>query len=78
MKERHNLADRNSDPARSRHFLISAVRLSGAIMVMLGLLGSNGVLPLPDMVSYALIILGVVEFFVMPLFLAKRWSSRGE
>ena len=64
------------DPAAGRHFVISLVRLSGVAMLMLGLLGINDVLPIPDPFNYALIVIGLVDFFVFPLLLARRWSTR--
>ena len=30
---------------------------------------------LPDVVCYVLIAVGIAEFFVVPLFLTKRWRS---
>lgn len=82
MEEREKLSsqsrDGEHDPAKAKYMLISAVRIGGALLVMLGLLGLNGALPLPDIASYALLVIGLIDVFVLPVFLSKRWSSRNQ
>ena len=68
----------HDDPARWRFYAIAAIRLSGAVMVMIGLLGLNNALPIPAIASYALIAVGLVDAFVMPIVLSKRWSTRNQ
>ena len=67
------------DPAVARFAILQMVRLSGAVLLFLGvaLLSSKAPwLPhLPDAVGYILIVLGMIEFFVVPLILARRWRS---
>lgn len=82
MEEREKLSGKGRhgehDPAKAKYMLISAVRIAGAFLVMLGLMGINGALPLPDIASYALIAIGLIDVFVLPIFLSKRWSSRNQ
>ncbi len=68
----------NEDAAKKRFFVISITRLSGAILVMLGLLVVNGNIDWPTMVGYALVAIGLVEMFLLPLMLARRWRSPTE
>lgn len=68
------------DPAGARFAVLQLVRLSGALLAFAGVLISTGKvtwLPrLPEAVGYVLIAAGLVDFFVAPLFLARRWKSR--
>ena len=67
------------DPAAARFAVLQLVRLSGAVMLLLGVLLLSGKatwLPrLPDVFGYILIAIGIAEFFVVPLFLTRRWRS---
>lgn len=64
--------------ARNRYLVINAVRFGGVIMILIGLAIANDVWDLPDMLAYALIILGMTEVFFIPFFLSKRWSTKSE
>ncbi len=67
------------DPAVARFAILQLVRLSGAVLLLLGVVllsGKVAWLPrLPDVIGYVLIGVGMIEFFVVPLILAKRWRS---
>ncbi|MDE8652631.1 hypothetical protein [Novosphingobium album (ex Liu et al. 2023)] len=66
----------STDPARSRFFAIQAVRTSGVAMVVIGLLVSDGAIPLPAVAGHVLIAIGLVDTFLIPAVLARKWSSR--
>ena len=68
--------DESEEQARSRWMVIQAVRASGAILAVLGLLTIEGLLPLPEFAGYVFVAVGLVEVFLMPTFLARKWSSR--
>lgn len=62
--------------ARQRFFVLGLVRLSGAVMLAMGLaVISNGFLDLPIPVGFIFIVFGIVDFIILPLVLAKRWKS---
>ena len=67
------------DPAVSRFAVIQAMRASGAMLVMGGFAVLShhfaGLAGVPDVVGYVLLGVGVVDFFVVPQVLAKRWRS---
>lgn len=65
------------DAPAKRHFaVISMFRLGGAIMVVIALLQINQVIDwMPDTLSYLLLAFGIVEFFYMPIVLARRWRT---
>lgn len=62
--------------ARSRFFVIGAVRLAGAITIALAVAVTFGRFKqVPAELGYALLLLGVVEFLILPQMLVKRWKS---
>lgn len=61
--------------ARSRFFAIGMLRLGGAVVTMLGLLILAGRIAAPDLAGYLLLVVGLVDFFVVPVLLARRWRS---
>ena len=68
-----------SDPAAPRFFAIQIARLIGAALVVAGLLTSDGRLTiLPHDAAYAMIVVGLVCFVLLPFYLARRWRSPPE
>lgn len=63
------------DRARARFMVIQLMRLSGVAMVIASLLILNGVLPLPKIVAWVFLPIGIVDVFVVPQFLARKWRS---
>jgi hypothetical protein len=61
--------------ARGRFMALSAMRVAGVAMILLGMAVSLGKVDLPTMAAYVLIGLGMVEAFVMPLVFSRLWSS---
>ena len=68
--------DENEEQARNRWAVIQVVRAGGVVMAILGLLTIEGIVPLPEVAGYVLLALGLVEVFLMPTLLARKWSSR--
>ena len=65
----------NDDPARARFFAMQAMRLGGLMMVIAALLGLNGVLPVPPVAAWPLLIVGLIEMFLIPQILARHWRT---
>ena len=63
------------DLARNRYMVMAAVRLAGAAMVVVGLLIYNGNIETDPLVGYFLIAVGLVDVFLMPLVLARKWRT---
>lgn len=62
--------------ARSRFFTIGAVRLAGAVTIALAVAISYGRIDsVPGELAYVLLVLGVIEFLVLPQILIKRWKT---
>ena len=68
----------NDDVARTRWFILNLSRLSGVALVITGLLVTQGAISWPVEVGYGLILLGIVDVFVAPQVLARRWRSPKE
>lgn len=67
------------DRAGARFALLQVLRLSGALLVLFGAVTLARRYPaldaIPDVAAYAIIAVGLADFFVMPLLLARRWRS---
>lgn len=63
------------DPARLRFLFLAAHRIGGAVLVILGMLAMQGALDWGKGIGKVLAIVGLVEFFVMPLLFARMWRS---
>ena len=64
----------NEDQARSRFFVIGMLRLVGVFMVLAGILMLRGIVP-GDWAGYVLIAVGLVDTFVVPQILARKWRT---
>jgi len=65
----------SDDVARNRWLVISALRLGGVAMVVIGILILRQILSGSRVVGYGLLAIGLVDFMVVPLLLARRWRS---
>ncbi|EIZ78611.1 hypothetical protein WSK_2659 [Novosphingobium sp. Rr 2-17] len=65
------------DPAIARFAAINFMRISGVVFVIGGILVvTNRVMPsLPDWVGYLLIANGLLDVFVVPLVMARKWRT---
>lgn len=63
---------------KQRFMAIQIMRVMGAVLVLLGILIAGGKVDLPVLIGYVFVILGMVDFFVMPKVLARRWRTPGE
>lgn len=70
------------DPARGRFVVIQLTRLLGVMLVLFGVLLQGGRIEslheVPKWVGYLLMVVGLVDVFVMPMVLARRWRSPKE
>lgn len=70
------MADPASDQtARSRWLALNLMRLGGLAIVLVALMIITERLPVPPIAGYLLFVLGMVEMFVVPQILARRWRS---
>ena len=65
----------SNEVARNRWLAISLMRIAGVAMVVIGLLGTQGAIAMPDWAAWLLLAVGFADVFLMPTFLARRWRS---
>lgn len=62
--------------AQYRFLVINICRITGAIMLVVGLaVIARGAFGLPKVAGYVLFLVGMVDFLMVPVFLSKRWKS---
>lgn len=62
--------------ARNRFIALNVIRLTGALMLTFGLLAISGALrAIPLAAGYALFVVGLVEFLVLPVLLSRAWKN---
>lgn len=61
--------------ARNRWIVLSAMRAAGVAMVVVGILIVNGAIPAPDVAGYVLVAVGIIDTFIVPQVLARKWRS---
>jgi hypothetical protein len=71
-----SLSPREQEDARDRQrfVIMNVARLGGLALVLLGIAITQGVFDLPFALGAALAVIGVVDFFVLPVVLARAWS----
>ena len=71
-----------NDPAAARFMIIQIARFSGVALVLLGLAIQSGRVAalegIPAVVGYVLIAVGLIDTFVAPAMLARRWRTPRE
>jgi len=65
------------DPARRRFFALSMIRITGGISILAGILVMLNKLfaGLPDWVGYVFLANGLIDFFVLPPILVRKWRT---
>lgn len=67
--------DEREQLARKRFFILQLIRLSGAAMALFGAIIISGrVIDFPEL-GYLLLVLGALEFFLLPNFISKSWRN---
>lgn len=65
----------DENQARRRYILLNAMRFGGLAIVLLGIAISLGKFDLPPEAGLVVSIAGMLEFFFLPYYLARRWNS---
>ncbi len=66
------------DPARSRYFTISMIRLAGVALVLAGALVVRQIIEWPVEAGYVLIVAGLFDVYIVPQVLARKWRTPKE
>lgn len=71
--------DTDESKAKQRYFVISILRLSGAVMIAIGLaIYANGLWDMPKGAGLIIVIIGIFDFIAVPVILSRRWKSPPE
>jgi hypothetical protein len=65
----------DEDLARKRWGLINLARLAGVGMVVISILGIRQVWDYPAPIAWILLVAGLIEIFVLPRVLARKWRT---
>lgn len=65
----------SDEVARNRWLAINTVRVAGVVMVLVGLLIVQQVIPEPAWAGYTILAVGIADVFLVPLVLARKWRS---
>ena len=65
----------SDEVARGRWLAITATRIAGVVMVVVGIFGLQGVIEYPEIAAYILIGVGLLDIFVLPQVMARKWRS---
>jgi membrane protein YdbS with pleckstrin-like domain len=62
--------------ARQRYMIMNAARLGGVALLMFGIAIIQRVIDWPFAAGVVIAVAGFVDFFVVPLLLARAWKSQ--
>ena len=68
----------SDDTARSRWMIITMQRVLGAGMILLGMLVIEGAVAMPRVAGYVFIGVGLIDVFLVPRILARKWRTPTE
>ncbi|GGC35277.1 hypothetical protein GCM10011371_23290 [Novosphingobium marinum] len=63
---------------RNRFLVLQLMRISGAVLFVLGVMVMGGRLDWPPVLGYLLIVVGLFEALFLPTYLARHWRSPPE
>lgn len=62
--------------ARNRFVAMSILRLAGAVLIMFGVVIASGRFEsMPRVAGIVMVVVGALDFALVPLFLARRWRT---
>jgi len=65
-----------ADPARTRFMVITLLRVSGIVLMLLGMgIMATGMIEPRDIVGGAIFLAGALDALIMPRFLIRRWRT---
>ena len=72
------MKDEDDALARNRYMIIQMLRIFGVALVIGGILIVRGKIALDPMIGYVFIVVGLLDAFGTPLFLARQWRTPPE
>ena len=68
----------SEETARTRWLAINGVRVAGVALVLVGILGLRGVFEYPAGAGWVLLVVGLLDIFLVPQVLARKWRTPPE
>jgi hypothetical protein len=68
----------NDEVARNRILVISLARFSGVALVLIAILILTHTVDLPDWAGFVILAAGLVDIFLVPQWLARKWATPRE
>ena len=68
----------SDETARNRFLVINLARFSGVALVLISILILTHTVDLPDWAGYAILAAGLVDIFLVPTWLARKWATPRE
>lgn len=68
----------DQDPARARWAMLQLIRLGGLLFILGGMVVLSDVVSGPPVLGIGLLLIGLFEFFFLPVMIARRWKSPPE
>ncbi len=65
----------NEADAKTRFFILSAVRLASLALIAVGMAIIAGKIDIPKPAGIAFAVFGLLELLLLPPFLARKWKS---
>jgi len=65
----------NEADAKTRFFILSAVRLASVALIAVGMAIIAGKIDIPQPAGIGFTIFGLLELLLLPPFLARKWKS---
>lgn len=72
------MADQEHDPAKGRWAMLQLIRLGGLLFILGGMVVLSDVVSGPPVFGVGLLLIGLFEFFFLPVMIARRWKSPPE
>ena len=72
------MADLEPDPAKGRWAMLQLIRAGGLLFILGGMVILSDVVSGPPVLGIGLLLIGLFEFFFLPVLIARRWKSPPE
>ncbi len=72
------MANQEADPAKARWMMLQLIRLGGLLFILGGMVVLSGSVSGPPVLGIGLLLIGLFEFFFLPVMVARRWKSPPE
>ncbi|KLI64271.1 hypothetical protein [Aurantiacibacter marinus] len=72
------MADQGHDPAKARWAMLQLIRAGGLLFILGGMVILSDAIAGPPILGIGLLLIGMFEFFFLPVLIARRWKSPPE